>query len=273
MSFRSFSLGALGLTLVALLLPGPTGCQSTCTSASECASTDYCAIQAGACLTPKSLGFCKPKPDACSEVLAPVCGCDGVSYPNACEASLAGVAVASNGQCGANCGGVSAAKCGSDQFCDFEIGLCSQSNPTGTCKSAPNSCPDLIAPVCGCDGKTYDNACKASQSQVSVANDGECACGGPNQTPCEQGRYCELAVGACLGPNPTGRCKTIPASCSNVQSPVCGCDGKTYSNVCVAAQNQMSVTGTQMCNTVPDGGTPDSGPDAAGTGGAGGGAD
>ncbi|MBW2293491.1 MAG: hypothetical protein JRG94_14440 [Deltaproteobacteria bacterium] len=29
----------------------------------------------------------------------PVCGCDGVTYPNACEARTQGVAIAGNGGC------------------------------------------------------------------------------------------------------------------------------------------------------------------------------
>ncbi|MFO0755656.1 MAG: Kazal-type serine protease inhibitor domain-containing protein [Byssovorax sp.] len=272
MSLRSFSLAALSILLGGALLPLPTGCQSTCTSSSECDSSEYCSIQTAACLTPRSLGFCKVRPDACTDVLSPVCGCDGKTYANACEAARAGFSAAANGQCGANCGGQSAAKCSTGQFCDYPVGACSESSPTGSCKEAPNSCPDLIAPVCGCDGKTYDNACKASQAQVSISANGECACGGPAQIPCEEGRYCELAVGACLGASPTGTCKTPPSSCSAVESPVCGCDGKTYPNVCIAAQNKMSVTGTQTCTTVPDGGPDGSSPDSGG-GGAGGGGD
>jgi hypothetical protein len=274
MSFRSFWLGALCLAVFAVLLPVPAGCQSTCTSSAECGSTDYCSIPTAACLTPRSLGFCKARPESCTDVVSPVCGCDSKTYPNSCQASLVGVAVAANGECAGNCGGLSEAKCGATQFCDFAVGACAQANPSGTCATPPDSCSDVLDPVCGCDGRTYDNDCKAKQLQVSIASLGNCPCGGPNHTPCEEGRYCELAVGACLGPNPSGVCKAVPSSCSGVQSPVCGCDGKTYPNLCTAAQNGVSVTGTQICNTIPDGGMPDSGkPDSGGTGGFGGGGD
>ena len=44
-------------------------------------------------------GVCTPRPDACSPVLTPVCGCDGQDYPNECEAYLAGTDIASEGNC------------------------------------------------------------------------------------------------------------------------------------------------------------------------------
>lgn len=44
-------------------------------------------------------GVCVARPDACSPVLQPVCGCDGEDYPNECEAYLAGTDIAREGNC------------------------------------------------------------------------------------------------------------------------------------------------------------------------------
>ncbi|MBX2970964.1 MAG: hypothetical protein KF803_16475 [Cyclobacteriaceae bacterium] len=41
----------------------------------------------------------RPKPDSCNEVLAPVCGCNGQTYDNACFAQVAGLTWWRKGKC------------------------------------------------------------------------------------------------------------------------------------------------------------------------------
>jgi Kazal-type serine protease inhibitor domain len=250
MTFRHRFAGALGLALLALLaLPLNQGCQSLCTKSSECATGEYCSITNGACLTSKVIGFCKQKPDTCSDVLKPVCGCDGETYKNACDATRQGTPIASEGMCGASCGGPSDAKCAAGEFCDLTVGTCGQTGATGTCRTLPKKCADFSSPVCGCDGHTYDNACKAEQAQVSIGSNGECTCGGSTNIKCLDGRICLLPTGACLGVNPTGTCKTPPNDdCPKVASPVCGCDGVTYTNACLAAKAGINVATSTACN-------------------------
>lgn len=54
------------------------------------------------------------------------------------------------------------------------IHICGAADAMGTCKPKPEVCADVFAPVCGCDGKTYRNACSASSAGSSVAKNGEC---------------------------------------------------------------------------------------------------
>jgi len=260
MSLRLRLAAAAGLGLFTICLSISWGCQGTCGASGECATTEFCSIANGVCLTPKSLGFCKAKPDTCAAVLAPVCGCDGKTYSNSCEASIAGISVAAAGVCGAGCGGVTAAKCGATEFCNFAPGSCGNASPSGACITPPTSCPDVSTPVCGCDRKTYKSACEASKAMVPIFAPNECPCGGPDGVACEDGRYCQLPTAACLGPSASGQCKAPPTQCTSVKSLVCGCDGVIYDNACQAAKAGVSITGTTTCNKI-DAGAGDAGGD------------
>ena len=44
-------------------------------------------------------GVCEPVPRECSSACRPVCGCDGVSYRNECEAQAAGASIERRGMC------------------------------------------------------------------------------------------------------------------------------------------------------------------------------
>jgi hypothetical protein len=44
-------------------------------------------------------GVCKPIPEICTDDVNPVCGCNGTTYSNACEAAAKGVSVQSQGAC------------------------------------------------------------------------------------------------------------------------------------------------------------------------------
>lgn len=65
-----------------------------------CSETEYCAYEPGqACGELDASAVCRPRPDACDAILAPVCGCDGVEYTSDCEAARAGTGVANTGAC------------------------------------------------------------------------------------------------------------------------------------------------------------------------------
>jgi hypothetical protein len=86
----------------------------------------------------------------------------------------------SDPQPGATCGGIGAAKCGAGLYCDYGDGTalapskCGHADQTGTCAKIPQICTDEVKPVCGCDGKTYSNACQAHVKGMTVAIPGKC---------------------------------------------------------------------------------------------------
>lgn len=64
------------------------------------------------------------------------------------------------------------------------------------------------------------------------------SCGGHTRVPtvCDAGLFCnyEPGVGICGYADAPGSCAVRPQLCTEQYSPVCGCNGKTYSNECFA---------------------------------------
>jgi hypothetical protein len=225
-------------------VPGPCGGEvgPGCPDGSYCDRGGQCAGE----------GVCTPVPEVCRDVDAPVCGCDGQTYDNACLAARAGVSVGSDGPCRAavqRCDAGNA--CAAGTFCDYGAS-CGDGGLAGVCAPVPEVCRDVDAPVCGCDGQTYDNACLAAVAGVSVVADGPCRamtarrCGGAADLSCGRGEYCDLGD-QCGRDARRGTCEPLPQSCRAVDDPVCGCDGRTYDSPCLAARAGVTVASDGPC--------------------------
>jgi len=157
-----------------------------------CPEGRYCrSIAEGRCPDSNQFGVCAVRPDVCTEEFAPVCGCDGVTYSNACFAARAGVAVDHRGECAPRppfCGGIAGFPCPG----------------SGTCIDDPSDDCDPNQGGADCGGICI---CKASETCAPGSrfnpDPAVCACvpvaGAPcGKSVCSSGQFCcNASCGIC----------------------------------------------------------------------------
>jgi hypothetical protein len=75
---------------------------------------------------------------------------------------------------GKTCGTIAGIQCDSGLFCAMKPGTCKVADNQGKCARVPTRCTRELRPVCGCDGKTYNNDCLRLTAGVNLDHKGAC---------------------------------------------------------------------------------------------------
>lgn len=206
------------------------GCRS-CQCAADCQTSADCGASQ-VCVEGECRDDC-----TCSDDLVEVCGADGVTYANACEARCLGVEVIADQACAQQCPEISC-----DQSCPSGQALDASGCPTCECLSPCEACDERFDPVCTRNGETFLNACDAECRGELVAYAGRCQAECPVMEDCALD--CEV-----FGRDEAGcpTCACLQGVCTNEREPVCGANGVTYNNPCEAERAGVEVVFEDVC--------------------------
>jgi hypothetical protein len=147
-------------------------------SGSRCLPTQYCQLPEGVC-DPEAMpdqGVCVDRPSTCDGIYEPVCGCNGHTYVNECQAAWSGVSIDFQSECPQPeyCAGQFDITClDPSEYCYLDIdGCCCDLG--GQCLDVPAQCTTTCNPVCGCNDVSYLNRCEAESAPTNVTHHGDC---------------------------------------------------------------------------------------------------
>jgi len=170
--------------------PGP------CSSTEDC--PEFYSCEAGECVH-----------DACADIYDPVCGLDGNTYGNACEASAAGVRVGFGGECSPGEPCSEDAECGGRDFCE-----------DGECVACPNVDCDIDCPAPEYR-QLVRNGCQLCACEAIRVCESDDDCDGPRVClgagQCEEDD-CEGSIACC----DATICGRDDSACADLPNPV-GC--------------------------------------------------
>ncbi|MHB8873004.1 MAG: Kazal-type serine protease inhibitor family protein [Myxococcaceae bacterium] len=201
-----------------------------CSSNHDCAEDEYCmaddrrlCLGPGRCQARSNCGTCGPAgSERCSQ-----CGCNGVTYESIQAACVAGVRAVGSGACGTVSGwgfGPAQIYCGTSAQCPAGRECCAI---TGRCFDPEQPWRCVRQP----DGGVLD--CVGNQDCTPAGSGG-----GSGGSGFCQGDGCGTP----------GICRTPSGGCDGVLTPVCGCDGKTYTNACWAGAASTRVRSSSSCD-------------------------
>ncbi|HVU51885.1 MAG TPA: hypothetical protein VHL80_14410 [Polyangia bacterium] len=142
-----------------------------------------------------------------------------VVVPLLAAALLAGVGCKHKAKATGDTECLSNAGCPVDQFCTFTPGLCGRGPRPGVCRPRPLQWPQTHAPVCGCDGKVYENETQAHMEGVDLAVTGGCQQVIVDWAPCgprfcdARTSYCEIYLSDVFEIPTTYNCRALPQAC------------------------------------------------------------